>query len=654
MSELSTIFPVYFIVLIILVAVSTFIGNKLLKIVAGRNGSDFFSDFFFSSLTGTTFLVVFISLYTTQGASINFVFILLAFIIYFENNKQKGIQLPVQKNESIRSNKDYTIILLFLVFAYLWNVGIVFKFSGFPISEIEKDSYYYAELSKCMINTGQENTFATADLINEKYHSPTPYHYYDLWLNGWIAKIFHLNYSISLYLVIYSYFMILFAAGIYSCFERGTKTEAIKVILSVLLIYVSGIYITERLMHLYQYQSQMEGMAERYGGKLAAAACFALAAVISYVKFKKRIGLILLLALPVVSISLAPSVYAGLFLYAIYHSVRKNEEQAFCRRLLVYTTIIMGAIGGFYFLHKNNSLNYRLDKAFYEYTDFYEFSFFRFKFFVVEFFLKSWAQPLLFILNYFPFLLAPLLLYFSKRSTQELRTMIQLLILFWICGLSAFSTLYQMDDANQLFINMHILWHVLFAFCFTLLFQIEVKFKKIVLLLFGATLVVSTIMSFTSFERIDYYGNKISENYIQRVNEEFYQYNEEVKGGVMYDKKFYRNVLISYPIEFYLMPFTFNPKVYTPFNLTPDNIDEKWNQYQYTKAILRSPFVQFLNEGGRKNRTLIDNQKEFIKKHKLKYLVIPKSDTINYSRHFNIRKEVKDLVYGQKILFLED
>lgn len=654
MSELSTIFPVYLFVLIVLIATSTFIGSKLLKVFAGRSRSDFFTDFFFSSLTGVTFLVVFISLFKTQGASISFVFIILALFIFLENKKQKGIQVSVQNIESINSKKNYIIFVFLLVFAYLWNVGIVFKFSGFPISEIEKDSYYYAELSKCMIKTGQENTFATANLINEKYHSPTPYHYFDLWLNGWIAKVFHLNYSISLYLVIYSYFMILFATGIYSCFEHGTKTEVLKVVFSVLLIYVSGIYVTERLMHLYQYQSQMEGMAERYGGKLAAAVCLSLAAVVSFVKFKNKIGLVLLLGLPIVSISLAPSVYGGLFIYSLYQSFRKNEEQNFYRRLFLYTMMIMGAIGAFYFIHKNNSLNYRLDKAFYEYTDLYELSFFRFKFFAVEFFLKSWAQPFLFILNYFPFILAPALLYFSKKSTKELRTIIQLLVVFWICGLSAFSTLYQMDDANQLFINMHILWHVLFAFCFTILFQTEVKFKQPVVFLFSITLIVSTLLSFTSFERIDYYGNKISEGYIQEVNTEFNKYDEEVMGGVMYDKTFYRNVLISYPIEFYLMPFTFNPKVFTPFNLTPDNIDEKWNQYQYTKAIQRSPFVQFLNEAGRRERPLIENQKEFIRKHHLKYLVIPKSDTINYSRHFTIRKEVKDKQYGQKILFLED
>lgn len=311
-------------------------------------------------------------------------------------------------------------------------------------------------------------------------------------------------------------------------------------------------------------------------------------------------------------------------------------------------------IGTFYYLHKNNELNYRLDKPFYQYSDLYELSFFRLKFFLVEFFLKSWAQPFLFFLNYFPFITAPFLLYFSRKTSGELKTWIQILVCFWVCGLTAFSALYLLDDANQLFINMHILWHVLFAFSFTVLYRTEIKYRKAVFILFIPAMIFSTVLSFASYERIDYYGNKISEDYIREVNEELNTYTGEVMGGVMYDKTFYRNVLISYPIEFYLMPFTFNPKVYTPFNLTPDNIEEKWNQYQFTKAIQRSPFVQFLHEDGRNNKTLIENQKEFISKYKLQYLVIPRSDTNDYSKYFSIKKEVKDRMYGQKILFLNN
>ncbi|MBK9284145.1 MAG: hypothetical protein IPM51_07460 [Sphingobacteriaceae bacterium] len=629
------------------------VGRSLLSFYKSNAAKNYYEYFFKSSLTGTIAIVIVISLIKTQFNSINLLFLLLIIFIFIEKKIKKNNEklVSTQIKPHLKS-RDLITLLVFLSIAFLWNCSVIFIPSEFPIAEIEKDSFYYAEISKCLIQTGNENTFLTANLIGDTYHAATPYHYFDLWINGFMAKVFKINYAVSLHLITYAYFLFLFAIGIISMFGSFQNNKIINSILTLALLFIGGLFISENIFHLFQYQSQMEGMNERFGGKLAMIYGFALASMMSFKDRNYSSGLFYLFLLPILSISLAPAIYGGIILYCSILFFKNSEKRSESIRYLFYAALLLTAIQLFYAFNKNSHLNYRLDKPLLKYTDFTEFSFFRLKFFLVEFFLKSWAQPFLFALNYLPFILLAVYYYFISKSDKTYRHLVHILICIWVCGLTAFSTLYLLDDAHQFFTNTHVLAHVLFAFTFVLLYQRKDAFKFILLIPFLFGLIFRIYLSYHSFKKVDVYGNKVSEEYLIKVNQQFDSITQITHGGVMYDKILYNNTRITYPLEFYLCPTILNPLVYTPFNLTPEIINEKWNLYQYDKAITRSPFVLFCRSESQKNKSVLENQIDFIQKYNIKYLIIPTSDTLKYEKYFQIKQEIKDKLSGQKIIFL--
>jgi hypothetical protein len=655
MTGASTIAILYFGVLLLLYLVTFFIGKYFFKFIHKFSFQGSFAAIFFHCLFGSIVLVGIVSLVVCRGKTINFIYLFLLFFFFIERR--------ISKNSNTSENApafkiNLTIILKVISIcaaAFIWNSSVILKGGKFPIQEIEKDSFYYGEISKNLIQTGQENTFVTANLVNDAYHFPTPYHYFEMWLNGSVAKFFHLNYSLSLILVVYVFFMSLFSVGLLACIESFKKPKWKHVLLAFILIFVSGTYLTERGLNVTRYIAQMEGMGERYGGKLSPIYCLSLAFIYLFSITKTKRALLLLLLLPLFSISFTPAVLGGLFIYCIWQFFRDKSSRAFYLRMLQYTIITGTSIAGFYYLFYENNLNFRFDKHINEYTDLTEFSFFRIKFFLVELFLKVWAHPFLFLLNYFPFALLPTLLYFSKKIDPVNKKLLLLLLLIYFTGLIAYNTLYLMDDAFQLYINPLVILHTAFAFSLVILIPLQFKLKLPIAGIFIVALMYNMIQSWTSYQRIDYFDSALGEDYIVSVNKLIAEKNSKLKGGIFYDKKFYRNPLISYPLEYYSMPFILSSAIYTPFNLTSPEIEEQWNLSQMKKEISKSPFTQFFIKERKKdpNISVLQCQLDFIHQQKLNYLVIPKSDTVDYSKYLSFEKILIDKKSGQSFVLLK-
>jgi hypothetical protein len=653
MTGAVTIAGLYFGVLLFLYLSAFFVGKYFFKFVLKFSLQDPFASIFFNCLFGAVVLVGIASLFICGGKSINFIYLFLLFFIFIERRMSKSAKADLP---SLKIDKTIILKIISLcAAAFIWNASVILKGGDFPIQEIEKDSFYYGEMSKSLIETGQENTFVTANMANDAYHFPTPYHYFDLWLNGIVAKFFHLNYSLSLILVVYVFFMSLFSLGILACIGSFKKPEWKHVLLAFILIFVSGTYLTERGMNMNRYIAQMEGMGERYGGKLAAVYCLTLAFIYLFSIKRSKKALLLLLVMPLFSISLTPAVLGGLSLYCIWQFFKDKDSKAFYARVLQYTIIVGTSIGGFYYIFYENNLNFRFDKSLNEYTDFTELSFFRLKYFLVELFLKVWAHPFLFLVNYLPFVLIPFVLYFSRRFSSETKKLFLVMTLIYLSGLIVSNSLYLMDDAFQLYINPMVLLHALLAYCLVLLIPQQLKLKMVFAAIFIFSLGYNMIQSWTSYTRIDYFDAALGEDYIVSVNKLVAEQNIKLKGGILYDKKFYRNPLISYPLEYYSMPFVLSPNIYTPFNLTSPEIEESWNLSQMKKEISKSPFSQFVISERKKDksRSVLQCQLAFIRQQKLNYLIVPKSDTLDYSNYLSFAKTLKDEKSGQTFILLK-
>ncbi len=666
MFNALTISIAYLFVLIIMFVAAYGIGYFIFKIlIPNYKLNGFYGHVFFKTLVGASFIIILVSLICTIGKTINFVFVIVALFAAFEVFLlKKNHQLPVQ----LKSDKDKTPIfnlknilggLFLILIVFLWHVTIVLKFGTFAIDIIEKDSFFYAEISKCLISTGRENTFTTSNLINEKYHFPTPYHYYDLWFNGFVCKIFNLNHSLSLYLVTYSFFTSIFLFGLLSVMERYITIKPWHIVIAAFLLFVSGLYISENILHLFQYNGQMEGIMERYGGKLTPVYCFTLGLIILFVLNKNiKAALIAILILPIVFISLAPAIFCGLLLFCLYKLFTKNDLKTFYLRLMFYCLITMMSIGLFYFLFKKNDLNYRLDKPLMYYTDLYNFSFFRIKFYLTELFLKCYAHPFIFILNYLPFAFIIFYLLIRKKINQYFKSLLILFSLIWFCGLIAANTLYLMDDAYQLYTNALVLWHVLFAVSIVIFLYKEKDksiTKHLMTFIFILALLFNGWHSWCSYENRDSYDPKPSEKYLIQINLACQKFDQEVKGATFYNESFYKNLFISYPLEYYCVPFILSPKVYIPFNLTSVNEVPKINKYQIEKNLKKSPFNLYLKEHEVNSdcKNILQQQINFIKINNIKYLICPKEQATNFQDYFSVTIQITDSLTGQRFIVLD-
>jgi len=662
LDNFITIFISYFAIVLSLFLLTYYTGNGILKLFPNRNTTVFFSNVFFKILTGAAAIITIVSLIYTGGKTVNLLLLLILFFLFIERYLNRQNIVTTEHSEITEKKTSFTLKHFFLLFipillVFLWESNIVLKIDEYPFHFFERDNLFYSEVSKCLVTTGQENIFTSGNLINERYNFPTPYHYFDLWLNGFVSKIFGLNYGLSLYLVTYTFFTALFLFGLLALIEKYDTPKFIHIFITLLLLFIGGVHITD-IIGMSGHNAQMESITERYGEKLGPAYCFALAVVLLFNSGNIKTALIVLLCLSVVSVSIAPAVCFGVASFCVLNIFKKGNDKNFYLRLLIYTSLIVASGVLFYFLTEQ-ILNRRTVHPFENYTDLKSLSFYSFKFYIVELFLKCYREPLFFFINYLPFGLIIILLMVSSRVSSNINILFRLFALIWLAGLVTCNTLYLLNEAWQFYTNTLVLWHVLFA-CGIIIFWFEINSRykissNILLIICFGSLIYKSVYSFISYKKLSSENLIFSKSYLLKVNDEFKNTKYEMKGAVLFDESYYKNVANVYPYEYYSFPGIKNPKVYIPFNLTYANSIPKENLYQKVHYLAFNPFNQYVDEQNDSAGTadILKLQIKFIKKNNIKYLICPAGAQINPDSFPEIKKIIHDPLSGQSLVLLK-
>ena len=86
---------------------------------------------------------------------------------------------------------------------------------------------FYIELT--LINNGVESASVIGSQIG-------PYHYFENWLNGIVASVFHLNYYSTLFLITYTFLLSLCVMGSYNICKSFIDREWLCVLLGLLFL----------------------------------------------------------------------------------------------------------------------------------------------------------------------------------------------------------------------------------------------------------------------------------------------------------------------------------------------------------------------------------------------------------------------------------
>lgn len=206
MSSYLPSFFEYLFVLIAVYAISYLVGRLLLTVMPGvykRNDDSF--NVYVSTVLGAIISVSVFAIIWTGGRSIMWIVVML-FAIYIFDKKHHD---SVADKEKFRLSELKCFLLFLFVLVFLYSVAYYFLVVRIRLISPYGDPLYYSNLSYRLIDNGVE----TASLINGQ---PTPYHYFEEWLNGIVASAFHLNFYASLFLITYTFLLSLSIMGAYN------------------------------------------------------------------------------------------------------------------------------------------------------------------------------------------------------------------------------------------------------------------------------------------------------------------------------------------------------------------------------------------------------------------------------------------------------
>jgi hypothetical protein len=189
MYSINLILYSYFIIVFSIV-IFYCIGDILLKWVLRIPFPISAKRIFTSSLTGIFVCVLCYSIIRTSGNTSSLLFLpLIGFYFLYVKRKQ-----PIQSENVRLKEKKYLYpylgysvlisILLYSLFCYA-NLDGLYHFRP-----VEGDDYSYGILAQ-YLNRGYENMAFSKNFWISSSHSP--YHYFEIWLNALLYKIFHLN-----------------------------------------------------------------------------------------------------------------------------------------------------------------------------------------------------------------------------------------------------------------------------------------------------------------------------------------------------------------------------------------------------------------------------------------------------------------------------
>jgi hypothetical protein len=172
---------------------------------------------------------------------------------------------------------------------------------------VEGDDYSYGMLSQ-YLNRGYENLAFSKNFWFDSSHSP--YHYFEIWLNALLYKIFHLNstwtYSLILPAVLYT---VMFW-GLMSIVEQYKKLNLLTGGICFILLFTTEISIVFSWFgeSVFPYPNQYcSGLILT---KVAPVSLFLLAVILLLINRKNMEALLVALSMPAVSFVMTPVVFA--------------------------------------------------------------------------------------------------------------------------------------------------------------------------------------------------------------------------------------------------------------------------------------------------------------------------------------------------------
>jgi hypothetical protein len=259
-------------------------------------------------LTGTFVCVLCYSIIQTSGNTSSMLFIpIIGFYFLYVKRKQPvspTVNIPPEKKVSVYILFGYSILVslfLYVLFCYA-NLDNSFRFRP-----VEGDDYSYGILAQ-YLNKGFENLEFSKNFWTDTLHQP--YHYFEIWLNALLYKIFRLNSVWTFSLIVPTILYIIMFWGLMSIVEQYKKLNLIAGGLCFILLFTTeiSILLSKIGLSVFPYPSQYcSGLILT---KIATVSLFSEAIILLLINKKNKEAFLVTLSLPIISFTTTPVAFA--------------------------------------------------------------------------------------------------------------------------------------------------------------------------------------------------------------------------------------------------------------------------------------------------------------------------------------------------------
>lgn len=313
-----------------------------------------FRKLFYKLILGIFFLVTFFSIIKTGGKTINLGLVILSVILFFAaKGKLQKINRFSIKSEEVGEFKFLLQLLPLLLVLFAWRYYTLFSTEAdIPVvlnMDGLKHSIRAVYLSTTGLETGNVNYFLLPDGLE-------PFHYFEAWTIALFGTLFKENFWVAGQVIVLPIFHIVIITGVLGIIQSWTKNYFIY-LLAIGAVLWGAFYLEafEGLKYLkYSGKFGVSPFDEHWAMKLSVA-YMVVALFLNLLHEKKTIilGVLTLLALPVVSINLAPTLLTitTILLFSLY-LFRKKLKLEFNPVLLLVPFLIAIFVLGFYEIFK--------------------------------------------------------------------------------------------------------------------------------------------------------------------------------------------------------------------------------------------------------------------------------------------------------------
>ena len=323
-------------------------GSLLLWLVRFAHRQDSFYDTFVKLLVGLVGVVTTYAIVKTSGNTILWGFIIIGALCLWHSYKGKMLSKEYCFLEIINVNRG-TAVSLCAVFV----LGIVFFlfqgafFYAEPINNMPHGDYaFYATVSSVLNNFGVEtSSWESAVLYGST--TPSPYHYFDIWLPTIFLGILHGDTYESFVVITQSIYMVILSMGVIAITRRFTNNKLMQV-LSVFSIFFAGLLFVRILP-----QSSDFIFSNSCSLKYLSVSLFVVWTVLAMLE-KKGGWYLPMICLPIVNVITAPVSFITVVLLLCLSALRRRQIKHIIFAL-VSVFVVAVFIVLFYFLQAGES-----------------------------------------------------------------------------------------------------------------------------------------------------------------------------------------------------------------------------------------------------------------------------------------------------------